>query len=84
MVCPINHMAVRQLNRICLETAKRASITKKVSMHTLRHSNVTWHSRLSTTALYAQVATNLLRKVISLLDALKRRIRQKIRTSHEY
>lgn len=84
---PINHMSARQLSRICVETAKLAGITKKVSMHTLRHSFATHlleahvdiriiqvllgHSRLSTTALYAQVATNLLREVISPLDAIE-------------
>jgi len=83
---PINPMSSRQLSRICVETAKAAGIDKKVSMHTLRHSFATHllethvdirviqvllgHSRLSTTALYAQVATNLLREVISPLDAL--------------
>jgi len=84
---PINHMSARHLSRICVETAKLAGITKKVSMHTLRHSFATHlleahvdirviqvllgHSRLSTTALYAQVATNLLHEVISPLDALE-------------
>ena len=84
---PINHMSARQLSRICIETAKQAGINKKVSMHTLRHSFATHlleahvdirviqvllgHSRLSTTALYAQVATDLLREVISPLDALE-------------
>jgi integrase/recombinase XerD len=83
---PIHHMSARQLSRICVETAKQAGIEKKVSMHTLRHSFATHlleahvdirviqvllgHSRLSTTALYAQVATDLLREVISPLDTL--------------
>lgn len=83
---PINHMSTRHLARVCTKTAKDAGISKRVSMHTLRHSFATHlleahvdirviqvllgHSRLSTTALYAQVATNLLREVISPLDAL--------------
>lgn len=84
---PINHISTRQLSRVCKDIARVAGITKKVSMHTLRHSFATHlleskvdirviqillgHSRLSTTALYAQVATNLLKEVISPLDRLK-------------
>ena len=34
---PINHMTSRHLSRVCKETAYAAGITKKVSMHTLRH-----------------------------------------------
>jgi integrase/recombinase XerD len=90
---PINHMSARQLSRIGVETAKLAGITKQVSMHTLRHSFATHlleahvdirviqvllgHARLSTTALYAQVATNLLREVISPLDALENKNKTK-------
>jgi site-specific recombinase XerD len=85
-VNPINHMSARHLARVCTKTAIDAGISKRVSMHTLRHSFATHlleahvdirviqvllgHSRLDTTALYAQVATNLLREVISPLDAL--------------
>ena len=74
----MNHMSARQLSRICVKTAKLAGINKKVSMHTLRHSFATHlleaHVDLRIiqvllghykTALYAQVATNLLREVIS-------------------
>ncbi len=86
---PINHMSARQLSRICVKTAKQAGISKKVSMHTLRHSFATHlleahvdirviqvllgHAKLGTTALYAQVATNLLQEVISPLDALEKK-----------
>jgi site-specific recombinase XerD len=83
---PVNPMTTRQLSRICHAAAKAAAIDKRVSMHTLRHSYATHlleqkvdirviqvllgHKRLETTALYAQVATNLLRQVISPLETL--------------
>lgn len=85
-VNPINHMTSRHLSRVCKATARDAGIKKNVSMHTLRHSFATHllearvdiriiqvllgHARLGTTALYAQVATDLLREVISPLDTL--------------
>jgi integrase/recombinase XerD len=83
---PVNPMTTRQLNRICHAAVAAAGIDKRVSMHTLRHSYATHlleqkvdirviqvllgHKRLETTALYAQVATNLLREVISPLETL--------------
>jgi integrase/recombinase XerD len=84
---PINPMSTRQLNRICHRAAAAAEIDKRVSMHTLRHSFATHlleqkvdirviqvllgHKKLETTALYAQVATEVLREVISPLDLLR-------------
>ncbi len=83
---PIYHMTSRHLSRICKAAVSTAGITKKVSMHTLRHSFATHlleakvdirviqvllgHSKLNSTALYAQVATDLLKDVTSPLDTI--------------
>ncbi|MBS1228970.1 MAG: integrase [Proteobacteria bacterium] len=83
---PIDPLSTRQLNRAIHAAAKTAQINKRVSMHTLRHSFATHlleqkvdirviqvllgHKKLETTALYAQVATDLLREVISPLEKL--------------
>ena len=84
---PINPLSTRQLGRACKAAAHDAKIEKRVSMHSLRHAFATHlleakvdiriiqtlmgHSKLETTALYAQVATKLLHEVVSPLDALK-------------
>jgi site-specific recombinase XerD len=84
---PINPLSTRQLNRICHAAAAAAEIDKRVSMHTLRHSYATHlleqkvdirviqvllgHKKLETTALYAQVATDVLREVVSPLESLR-------------
>ena len=84
---PVNPMSTRQLNRICHMAAAAADIDKRVSMHTLRHSYATHlleqkvdiriiqvllgHKKLETTALYAQVATDVLREVVSPLESLR-------------
>ena len=89
---PINHMSARQLSRACLAAAFDAEIDKHVSMHILRHSFATHlleqkvdiriiqvllgHKKLETTALYTQVATDLLREVISPLDKLEKSKKQ--------
>ena len=81
---PLDPVTPRQLNRAIHEAALAAGIDKRVSMHTLRHSFATHlleqkvdirviqvllgHKKLETTALYAQVATDLLREVISPLE----------------
>ena len=83
---PIESLSTRQLNRIVREAAEAAQIDKRISMHTLRHSFATHlleqkvdirviqvllgHKRLDTTALYTQVATDILREVVSPLDTL--------------
>lgn len=83
---PINPLTARQLNRAIHEAATLAKIDKRVSMHTLRHSFATHlleqkvdirviqvmlgHKKLETTALYTQVATEVLKEVISPLETL--------------
>ena len=84
---PIESLSTRQLNRAVHAAAQAAEIDKRVSMHTLRHSFATHlleqkvdirviqvllgHRKLETTALYAQVATDLLREVVSPLEHLR-------------
>ncbi len=83
---PIDPLSTRQLSRAVREAAYAARIDKHVSMHTLRHSFATHlleqkvdirviqvllgHKKLETTALYAQVATDVLREVVSALETL--------------
>ena len=83
---PIESLSTRQLNRAIHAAAEAAQIDKRVSMHTLRHSFATHlleqkvdirviqvllgHKKLETTALYAQVATDILREVVSPLEKL--------------
>ena len=81
---PMDPLSARQLNRAVHGAADAAKIDKRVSPHTLRHSFATHlleqkvdirviqvllgHKKLETTSMYAQVATDLLRSVISPLD----------------
>src|ERR1700755_421254 len=83
---PLLPLTTRQFNRVVHAAAERAAIKKRVTPHTLRHSFATHlleektdvrliqvllgHARLDTTALYAQVATNVIRAVMSPLDRL--------------
>jgi site-specific recombinase XerD len=83
---PIEPLSARQLNRAIHAAADEAHLDKRVSMHTLRHSFATHlleqkvdirviqvllgHKKLETTALYAQVATDILREVVSPLENL--------------
>jgi len=84
---PIDHLSTRQLNRAVHLAADTAQIDKRVSLHTLRHSFATHlleqrvdirviqallgHKKLETTALYTQVANNLLCEVISPIEMLQ-------------
>lgn len=84
---PIESLSTRQLNRAIHAAATTAQIDKRVSLHTLRHSFATHlleqkvdirviqvllgHKKLDTTALYVQVATDVLREVVSPLDTLE-------------
>jgi site-specific recombinase XerD len=83
---PMDPLSARQLNRAIHAAAQAAGIDKRVSMHTLRHSFATHlleqkvdirviqvllgHKKLETTSIYAHVATDLLRSVISPLEGL--------------
>lgn len=83
---PIRHLSARQLNRAIHAAADEAGIEKRISMHSLRHAFATHlleqkvdirliqvllgHKKLETTALYAQVATDILREVVSPLEKL--------------
>jgi integrase/recombinase XerD len=82
----VSQMSTRQLNRVCHMAAELAGLPKWVAPHTLRHSFATHlleqnidirviqvllgHARLDTTARYTQVATNVIREVMSPLDRL--------------
>ena len=82
----IGPMTTRQLNRICHMAAELAGLPKWIAPHTLRHSFATHlleqnidvrviqvllgHAKLDTTARYTQVATNIIRQVMSPLDRL--------------
>ena len=84
---PVAPLSTRQLNRAVHAAALAAGIDKRVSMHTLRHGFATQlleqkvdiriiqvllgHKKLETTALYAQVATEILRHVISPLESTR-------------
>ena len=83
---PVLHLSTRQLNRAIHAAADEAGIDKRISMHSLRHAFATHlleqkvdirliqvllgHKKLETTALYAQVATDILREVVSPLERL--------------
>jgi site-specific recombinase XerD len=83
---PVEPLTTRQLNRVVHAAAAAANIDKRVAMHPLRHSFATHlleqkvdirviqvllgHKKLDTTALYTQVATDLLHEVVSPLEGL--------------
>jgi len=83
----------RQISRLFKQAAKVAGITKPVTLHTLRHSFATHllergvdirviqallgHTKLTTTARYASVATGMIPAVQSPLDNLGQTKRKK-------
>jgi site-specific recombinase XerD len=84
---PGRPMSTRNLARLYQRTVRAAGITKRVTVHTLRHSFATHlydrgvdirtiqallgHDKLETTARYTRVATGLIAAVESPLDALR-------------
>ncbi len=80
------HLSARQISRLFKQASRAAGITKPVTLHTLRHSFATHllergvdirviqallgHSKLTTTARYASVATGMIAAVDSPLDDL--------------
>lgn len=87
------HLSARQISRLFKEAAREAGITKPVTLHTLRHSFATHllergvdirviqallgHSKLTTTARYASVATGMIAAVDSPLDDLNQTKRKR-------
>lgn len=87
------HLSPRQISRLFKQAAKAAGITKPVTLHTLRHSFATHllergvdirviqallgHTKLTTTARYASVATGMISAVDSPLDDLTAAKRKK-------
>lgn len=83
---PITPLSARQLSRAIHIAADAAGIEKRISMHSLRHAFATHlleqkvdirliqvllgHKKLETTALYTQVATDILREIVSPLEML--------------
>ena len=83
---PVNHLTTRQLSRIFHAAKAGAEIDKRVSLHTLRHCFATHlleqkvdirliqvllgHTKLTTTAHYAQVDSTKLKAVKSPLEQL--------------
>ena len=82
------HMNTASLQAVCREAARAAGLTKRVTVHTLRHSFSTHllengadsrviqvllgHSSIETTMRYAQVSPQLVAAAVSPLDNLGR------------
>ncbi len=83
---PVNPITARHLSRAIRAAAVDSEMEKRVTMHLLRHSYATHlleqkvdirviqvllgHSKLETTSLYTQVATDVLQEVTSPLETL--------------
>lgn len=83
------HLTSRQFGRLFEESVTAAGLTKKVTLHTLRHSFATHlleagtdirtiqallgHSKLDTTALYTRIATGRIAATDSPLDQLTKK-----------
>jgi len=83
---PDSHLSIGNVQRLCQRAVRASGITKKASMHTLRHSYATHllesgtdlaslqkllgHSQLSTTLRYTHVGQAHLQRIVSPLDTL--------------
>jgi integrase/recombinase XerD len=83
---PGTHLSVGHVQRVCQRAVRAAGISKKASMHTLRHSYATHllesgtdlaslqkllgHNQLSTTLRYTHVGQPHLQRIVSPLDTL--------------
>jgi integrase/recombinase XerD len=86
------HMNTASLQTVCREAARAAGLSKRVTVHTLRHSFSTHlvengtdirilqvllgHSRIDTTARYTQVSPQVVAATVSPLDNLDRNARK--------
>jgi integrase/recombinase XerD len=92
-------LTTRQFSRLFKEAARAAGLRKTVSLHSLRHSFATHllergtdirliqaslgHDKLETTARYGRVATEMIAKIESPLDALSTPRRRRARRDRE-
>jgi integrase/recombinase XerD len=92
-------LTTRQFGRLFKEAARAAGLRKVVSLHSLRHSFATHllergtdirliqallgHDKLETTARYSRVATGLIAKIESPLDALSTPHRRRAKREQE-
>src|SRR5262249_53813424 len=83
---PGSHLSIGNVQRLCQRAVRACGITKKASMHTLRHSYATHllehgtdlaalqkllgHDQLSTTLRYTHVGQQHLQRTVSPLDTL--------------